>query len=301
MSENNFATELPLVFNCQGEHLIGMLHTPDNPAPTGVLMLVGGPQYRVGSHRQFILLARFLAAAGIPTMRFDVRGMGDSSGTPRSFADIDDDIHSAIDQFFVSHPSLQRIVLWGLCDAASAALFYAYQDKRIQGLVLLNPWVFTEKGAAKTYLKHYYLRRLLNPDLWHKILTLKFDYTASLSSLWNMFKRAHQTTQTDKNSKIDNNLALPIRMRESLKQFAYPVLLILSGRDLVADEFKETVLNDIEWQSLLNAQRLTRIDFPEADHTFSTANWRDQVAVWTKSWIENSLGKSQANEYSAIG
>ena len=295
MSDTNFATERPIVFNCQGEQLVGMIHSADNDASTGVLMLVGGPQYRVGSHRQFILLARYLAKAGIPTMRFDVRGMGDSTGMPRNFAEIDDDIRAAMDCFFASCPNLQQVALWGLCDAASAALFYAYQDKRIQGLVLLNPWVFTEQGAAKTYLKHYYLQRLLNPDLWRKILFLKFDYAASVSSLWAMLKRARQPIETDNNPRIDNNLALPIRMRESLKHFVYPVLLILSGRDLVADEFKETVLNDEEWQSLLNTQRVTRLDYPEADHTFSSASCRDQVAAWTQNWIENALPKSLKN------
>ena len=295
MSDTNSATELPLVFNCQGEQCVGLLHCANSTTSTGVLILVGGPQYRVGSHRQFVLLARYLAAAGIPTMRFDVRGMGDSTGAPRSFAEIDDDLHAAVEQFFLSCPNLRRLVLWGLCDAASAALFYAYQDQRIQGLVLVNPWVFTEQGAAKTYLKHYYLRRLFNPDLWRKIFFLKFDYVASLNSLWDMFKRALKPTKADINAKIDNNLALPVRMRESLKQFVYPVLLILSGRDLVADEFKETIVHDAQWQSLLDAQRLTRLDFPEADHTFSTASRRDQVAVWTLDWIKKSIIKSQTN------
>ena len=289
MSDTSFAIEQPTVFNCQGEQLVGMIHAADNAASTGVLIIVGGPQYRAGSHRQFILLARSLATAGIPTMRFDIRGMGDSTGATRSFADIDDDIHAALDQFFASCPNLRKVTLWGLCDAASAALFYAYQDERIQGLVLLNPWVYTEQGAAKTYLKHYYLRRILNIDLWRKIFSFKFDYAASLSSLWGMFKRARQPIKADKNPKIDNHLALPVRMRESLKQFAHPVLLILSGRDLVADEFKETARNDEEWRLLLNAQRLTRLDFAEADHTFSSAGWRDQVAVWTKEWITNTL------------
>jgi len=49
-------------------------------ADTGVLIVVGGPQYRVGSHRQFVMLARFLADHGVPCMRFDYRGMGDVSG-----------------------------------------------------------------------------------------------------------------------------------------------------------------------------------------------------------------------------
>jgi len=57
----------------------------DRRAACGVLIVVGGPQYRVGSHRQFLLLSRRLAAEGHPVMRFDYRGMGDASGAMRGF------------------------------------------------------------------------------------------------------------------------------------------------------------------------------------------------------------------------
>lgn len=66
-----------------------MLHHPnEHEVPLGLLMVVGGPQYRVGSHRQFVLLARDLAAAGIPVFPFDYRGMGDSTGQARDFEGI---------------------------------------------------------------------------------------------------------------------------------------------------------------------------------------------------------------------
>ena len=44
---------------------------------TAVLVVVGGPQVRAGSHRHFVQLARHLATHGHAVMRFDVRGMGD--------------------------------------------------------------------------------------------------------------------------------------------------------------------------------------------------------------------------------
>ena len=73
--------EKPFIFNCNNEKLVGIIHYPEKKPyfQKGLLIVVGGPQYRVGSHRQFVLLARNLSIAGIPVMRFDYRGMGDSS------------------------------------------------------------------------------------------------------------------------------------------------------------------------------------------------------------------------------
>ncbi|MCK9606062.1 MAG: hydrolase 1, exosortase A system-associated [Methylomonas sp.] len=282
--------EIPVVFECQGEQLIGMLHQPDQSAGLGVLIVVGGPQYRVGSHRQFLLLARQLAAEGVPVMRFDVRGMGDSKGDSRRFDQLDADIEAAIDCFLISSSGVRGVVLWGLCDAAAAATFYSYQDTRVIGMVLLNPWVFTEQGAAKTYLKHYYWQRFSSPDFWRKIFFFQFDYAGSLMSFLELIKQAIGRQYHDSRSSgvdsVDQNLPLPARVRECLKRSVCPVLLILSGRDLTADEFKDAVYNDDEWQRLLDDVRITRLDFAEADHTFSSVVWRDQVAQSTLNWIK---------------
>jgi len=282
--------ETPVVFDCKGDQLLGVIHHADDDyAHIGVLIVVGGPQYRVGSHRQFVLLARYLAAHGVPVMRFDVRGMGDSEGEARVFDELNDDIAAAVDRLLASRPELNKVVLWGLCDAASASLFYAYRDDRVKGMVLLNPWVFTEQGAAKTYLKHYYLKRLTSANFWRKIFSLRFDYAQSLASLIGLLQQAGGRPET-KNATtvttVDASLALPVRMRECLKRFAHPILLILSGRDLTADEFRETVKSDPEWRALLADSGVTSFDLPEADHTFSSAAWRDQVAEWTSAWIK---------------
>lgn len=282
--------ETPVVFQCHGDQLTGIIHQADMSDRLGVLLVVGGPQYRVGSHRQFVLLARELAANGIPVMRFDYRGMGDAEGKARTFAAVEEDIRAAMATFYQACPNLPGVVIWGLCDAASAALFYGYQDERVKGLVLLNPWVFTEQGAAKTYLKHYYLQRLLSPDLWRKVFGLRFDYRRSLVSLVGLCKKlvsntAVSSTIDQQIGRVGGNLDLPARMCECLRRFKHPVLLILSGRDLTADEFKEAVKQDTQWQALLADPRVSRYNFASADHTFSSRLWRDQVAGWTLAWL----------------
>ena len=110
--------ERALAFSCGDAWLYGVLTLPAQCARKGVLILVGGPQYRAGSHRQFTLLARSLAANGVPVLRFDYRGMGDSEGEARTFEDVEDDLLCAIDKFLVEVPSVSEVVIWGLCDAA---------------------------------------------------------------------------------------------------------------------------------------------------------------------------------------
>ena len=74
---NGAVKETPLVFACGDDELVGLVSEPAAAAAQcGVLVLVGGPQYRVGSHRQFALMAHRLALAGRLTAaeKSDVEG-----------------------------------------------------------------------------------------------------------------------------------------------------------------------------------------------------------------------------------
>ena len=82
--------ELPILFSCGSESLMGILSKSESAGHVGVLIVVGGPQYRVGSHRQFVLLARSLAAAGLSVFRFDYRGMGASKAAGQAGASMRD-------------------------------------------------------------------------------------------------------------------------------------------------------------------------------------------------------------------
>ncbi len=286
--------EEAFTFSCRGEELLGILHRGAADADRAVVLVVGGPQYRVGSHRQFLLLARHLAAAGIPVLRFDFRGMGDGGGEFRDFLGIDADIRAAVDALSERCPGLAHVVLWGLCDAATACSFYAPRDIRIDGLVLLNPWVRSEEGIAKAYIKHYYLQRVLSGDFWRKVFSGRFRPGASLGSLLDMGRNAFGAKPAvavvepaDGSAAAVSDTPLAERMAEGWEGTRARILLILSGNDLTAKEFLDTTGGQKRWKKLLGAPRLQRRDLSEADHTFSRAAWRDQVADWTLDWVRS--------------
>lgn len=293
--------EVALELPCCSDTLIGVLHHGRSDASVGVVVVVGGPQYRVGSHRQFVLLARALAGTGIPVLRFDYRGMGDSTGQQHKFDEVDDDIKSAVDALCETVTTLKSIVIWGLCDAASAALFYAHKDPRVAGLVLLNPWVRTDAGMARAYLKHYYLRRLFSMEFWRKALSGQWSVRASLASITGLAMKLRKSqfaidaSASEKKTgttidRVREPPSLPEAMLDGWGRFNGKILLILSGNnDYVADEFRDLINASRRWRKAVNRPGTTRRDFPQANHTFSRSDWRDQVAEWTSVWLSNNL------------
>lgn len=277
-------TERTFTFSCSGEALLAILAEPEASGQTGVLIVVGGPQYRVGSHRQFVLLSRALADAGFPVLRFDSRGMGDSTGVFGGFEQIDEDIAAAIDVFFENCPQVERIVVWGLCDAASASLLYwdATHDERVCGLVLLNPWVRSEATLAKTHIKHYYGQRLLQADFWRKMLTGKLGFSSSLKGFISSVLNARQ-----QGKKVVDGKKLPFqeKMARGLERFSGPALFVLSGNDFTAKEFLGALKTEPLWNAIQQRSHVEMVHVDDADHTFSSAVWRNAVATSVTDWL----------------
>jgi exosortase A-associated hydrolase 1 len=282
------AHERALVFECRGEQLVAIVASPSSPPPRGVLIVVGGPSYRAGSHRQFTLLSRSLAAAGIACMRFDVRGMGDSSGGARTFEAIHDDLLRAIDVFLAEVPALEQVVLWALCDGASAALMFGTRHPCVGGLVLLNPWVRNPVTLSQARIKHYYSKRLLSRELWSKALRGGVDWRGSAASLLATLRSAHAPRDPATAScPVKDSVPFQDRMAAGLTRFSGPVLLILSGNDLTAQEFLDCARQDPVWRQALARPNVARVDMPRANHTFARGAWRAEVERATLHWLKD--------------
>lgn len=289
MAESSAVVEQVVPFRCDDATLWGILSLPGGPPhPTGVLIVVGGPQYRVGSHRQFVLLARSLARAGYATLRFDYRGMGDSSGEARDFNSVTTDIAAAIRLLQQAVPGVERIALWGLCDAASAALLYAgdARDSRVCGLCLLNPWVRSDASLARAHVKHYYRDRLRQKAFWLKLLRGGVA-TAAIAGLW---RNLRMMGGAERSGTRGEGKTFQQGMAEVWRQYPGSILLLLSGQDYTAKEFLEHVGTDEKWSGLLAQANVLRADIADADHTFSSQHLRAQVEEATVAWLE-TLGQ----------
>jgi exosortase A-associated hydrolase 1 len=276
--------EQVVTFEVAQETLIGILATPKETASTtGVVVIVGGPQYRAGSHRQFVLLARALAAAGYPVLRFDYRGMGDSTGEKRDFLQVTPDIRAAIDALQRQQPSVTSVALWGLCDAASAALLYCDEshDQRVSGLCLLNPWVRSEASLARAHVKHYYLDRLRQKEFWLKLIGGKIAGEA-LAGLWRNVRLMGSPRHGVANA---TQAPFQFRMGQAWDKFQGSILVLLSTNDYTAKEFLEHCAVDKTWAGLLGKGQVVRREVADADHTFSDGKARSKVETLTIEWL----------------
>lgn len=282
------ATEQAFTFDCAGETLVGILSLPPSSTAldaVGVVIVVGGPQYRIGSHRQFVTLARRLARAGHPVLRFDYRGMGDSPGPLRSFEACSDDIAAAIDAFHARVPGLGGVALWGLCDGASASLLYLERerrDSRVRGLCLVNPWVRSAASLARTHVRHYYRQRLLQPAFWRKLCRGEVAGAAWRGLLANL-----KLAQTGAGRDAEPVATFQSRMASAFATFAGPTLLLLSGDDYTAREFVEFAAADARWTQALARDSVERVDLPGVDHTFSTSEAHRSVEDRTLAWLDS--------------
>ena len=260
-----------LSFECDGDRLLGILTRPAVAAEIGLVIVPGGAQYRAGAHRQNVLLARALAPRRIATLRFDGRGMGDSAGTHPGFAALGPDIEAAVSALRSAVPGLDRIILCGLCDGASA-IALGLPTGTADGAILLNPWARSDQTLAATQIRTYYPRRILSATFWKKLLAGRINPWTKAGQIW-------AALATSRRKICDDTLA--DQLHRALSSSDRPVLLVLAERDMTANEFESAVLHRLPERP---PAQLTIVRVAGADHTFSGAAWwrvaSEQIGNW---------------------
>lgn len=157
-----------LVLFGPGQAMVGVLcEPPPESAVAGapaVLMANVGVNHRVGPNRLWVELSRRLASAGIPALRFDLSGMGDSESRPGNEAELERgcaDLRDAMDAL-ASRGVATHFVLVALCSGVDPAHVVARDDPRVAAAAFIDGYAHHTVG--------WYLRRntvrYLEPRRW---------------------------------------------------------------------------------------------------------------------------------------
>jgi exosortase A-associated hydrolase 1 len=210
---------------------------------------------------------------------------------------VSQDIGSALDALQATQPQIQRFVLWGLCDGASAILLYLNDraDPRVAAVILVNPWVRSAQSLARTHMKHYYLQRLIQKDFWVKLA----HGGIGLSALTDAIRSTTAAIGRSRARSIskDRPVLLPrrdpatfqARMAQGLRGFGGKTLLLLSENDYTAKEFIEFTSQSAAWKPLLAAASLSRVQLPNTDHTFSGGDQARRALDCSVEWMNRAL------------
>ena len=258
---------------------VAIHHRPEQAGETALVIVVGGPQYRVGAHRQFVDLANRAAEAGIEALRFDFSGAGDSDGSYGPMPQRLEELRHATEKLLQRAPKIKRVIYWGLCDAASLLITHHRDLPKSAGLVLANPWVRDDEVLTSAGVQRHYQTRLFSLTQWKRLLSGQVGWTRLATA-------ARALLRLSTGRPIGE---LASGMQKGFQSYQDPMLIILSGRDLTAQEFEQTVRLSAPWRARVfgkdSAIDITR--FGRADHTFS-GNWAHRVvAEATLSWIKS--------------
>jgi len=146
-------TVLRVSFSSAGDDVVGNLFQPVGPGRRAAVVILG-PMGTVKEQAPMQYATR-LARAGLATLVFDPRGIGESEGSPRrweSGARKVDDLRAAL-AFLATVPGVdsRRLHLLGLCQGANWAIAAALADTSLQSLALVAGHYLTPEVCAMYY------------------------------------------------------------------------------------------------------------------------------------------------------
>ncbi|HET6384444.1 MAG TPA: alpha/beta fold hydrolase [Armatimonadota bacterium] len=283
---------------------------PDARKTVGVVLLGGWSGTRVGPHGILVSMARVLAAAGFPALRFDFRGRGDSGGEQRSahIGTMVEDTRAAA-QYLREKTGVESILLIGICAGAQVALGAAPGISALSGMALWSPPPLhpdpvpaSDSGATAPTVRStrskrrlisllkVYGARLFDSRTWAKLAHGQLQPRTILRVLKGGDARklrgasAGSTAETDWAGPKPDERTYEL----ALSTLTTPALFVYGGADPERQE-------SIDYYARVGAAFVehARIHVVEgSNHAFYSLAWKREVVRETLVWIQELCSES---------
>lgn len=297
----------PVVFTSRtGLKLFGILHEPaTTSSDLAFILLSPGVKMRVGPNRLYLGLTNLLVRRGVPVLRFDCHGLGDSEGTlpEQQLRDVygqievgrfvDDTIDAM--NWMQQHLGTRRFVLSGLCGGAITGLLAAARDRRVAGLLALGitPLLASKAADPSRYMTtgqlhdigRSYLQKLLKPQAWMRLLTLRTDFRLLWRSLSRTLRGADAAAPVARPADDNASPLFPAAFFHLL-QSRQPMLLIFGGSDRLGFEFEEKFVARYRDRLAPLRDRYQTHTIAHANHVMSFREWQDEMVSVSDAWLQ---------------
>ncbi len=171
----------------------------------GVVFIHGWGGVRSGPHALLTRLARDIGVAGVSSIRFDLRGRGESSGAAVA-ADLvtmaEDSLAAA--RLLKERAGVSKLVLVGICSGGNVGIGILDRLPEVSGLFLLSVYPFGDGDSFKRdarrslhYMKEYW-KKLWLPQTWKKLGRGEIDFGAVCRILLRPLRRKQTKPQEQK-------------------------------------------------------------------------------------------------------
>jgi pimeloyl-ACP methyl ester carboxylesterase len=270
----------------------GILTEPaGKSAGVTAVLLNAGAIRRIGPNRMWVDVARRWALRGVPTVRVDLRSIGDAdgadcwSGSDGQFYDESyrPEVTALLDDL-VARGLPDRFVLGGLCSGAFWSFHVAQDDPRVVATVLLNPMTFAYDPFAAVLRTSRVLRRVWQASGWRKLL----GGDSSLSNVTTVLRAAAVRVVTlPKVRRRDDEVEPGL---DRLRDKGVRTLLVFSAGEPLREELaRDGVFERLDrWPNL----DLRLLDGPADVHTLQPLALQEQVHALVDGALSEVLGGS---------
>ena len=287
--------ESPLELDTPAGTIRGVLVEPlrdADSAPLCGVLLNSGAVRRVGMNRIWVETSRRWAARGVPTLRLDLPGLGDSDGDERAYAHPDAFYRTEFVAYVVDAlDALEArglpggFVLSGLCAGAYWSFQTALADERVHGTVMLNLYRFStasELDAGRIARRARQLYR--SGVLWSTMRDAVADGT--ITGMLRAIARNPQKL-LNRESEPEISTALNAEMAQ-LEARGVARTLLMSLGEPIAQDIIDAGLDETEPWPGVAFERI-----PIRDHGFRP--------VWAQQFVNDALDRGLDRAIAAAG